>query len=242
MPTDSEGSKRVAAIVPAYNEQETLTDVLSVLKGTSLIDEVLVVSDGSTDQTVEICRTLGVKTLHLHHNRGKGMAMAVGVAHTSAPVLLFVDADILNLSDYLLGQLIEPVVDAEAGMNIGIRNRGALINTLHSITGPLLSGIRCLRREVFEAVPEEYLEGYAIETCLNWSARKLRARIATTVLYDLKHLVKEKKRGFGVGVRARFRMFRVVFVAYLALRWKRPHLRRPGGARLPEPELDYINW
>jgi len=106
MRRSSEGEIRVAAIVPAYNEEATLTEVLSVLKATPTIDEILVVSDGSTDRTVDIARSMGLRTIHLRQNQGKGRAMAIGVAHTDAEVLLFVDGDILNLTDDLLGRLI----------------------------------------------------------------------------------------------------------------------------------------
>ncbi len=241
MTYDNEPLPRVAAILPAFNEQETLTDVITVLKSTGSIQEVLVVSDGSTDDTVRISRSLGVRTIHLRQNYGKALAMAIGVAHTDAPVLLFVDGDILNLSEYLLGQLIEPVVSGRAEMSIGIRHRGWLIDAVHARTGPLLSGIRCLRREIFEAVPEEYLQGYTVETALNWACSQLGMRATTTVLCGLRHLVKERKRGLAAGARGRFEMFRAVFTAWLSLTAKRPGLRRPGTVRV-SPELDYINW
>lgn len=233
---------RVAAIVPAFNEAETLADVVSVLRGTRMIDEVLVVSDGSTDETVRISRSMGVKTIHLHQNYGKAMAMAIGVAHTEAPVLVFVDGDILNLSEYLLGQLIEPVVSERAAMCIGIRHRGWLIDFFHARTGPLLSGIRCLRRDVFEAVPEEYLKGFTVETALNWACRRLGLRTTTVVLCNLRHMVKERKRGLVAGAHARLEMFRAVFSAWLALCWKQPGLRNGGPSRHVRPQLDYINW
>ena len=233
---------RVAAIVPAYNEQETLADVITVLKATRMVDEILVVSDGSTDETVHVSRSLRTKTIHLRRNYGKAMAMAIGVSHTEAPVVLFVDGDILNLSEYLLGQLIEPVVSGSAEMAIGIRHRGWLLNWIHAHTGPHLSGIRCLRREIFEAVPEEYLQGYTVETALNWAGRQLGMRITTTVLCNLRHMIKERKRGLAAGTRDRFDMFAAVFSAWLALTWKRPGLRRGEPSRLARPELDYINW
>jgi len=233
---------RVAAIVPAYNEEETLADVITVLKATGLVDEILVVSDGSTDDTVHVSRSLRTKTIHLHRNYGKAMAMAIGISHTEAPVVLFVDGDILNLSEYLLGQLIEPVVSGSAEMAIGLRHRGWLLDWLHARTGPHLSGIRCLRREIFEAVPEEYLQGYTVETALNWAARQLDMRITTTVLCNLRHLIKERKRGVAAGARARLDMFAAVFSAWLALTWKRPGLRNGAPSRLARPELDYINW
>ena len=173
---------RVAAVVPAFNEQETLAEVLTVLKSTGHVDEVLVVSDGSTDETVEIARQLGVKTLHLRRNYGKALAMSIGVAHTDAEIVLFVDGDILNLSEYLLDQLITPVVEGEADMVIGVRHRGWLLDLIHRNFGPLLSGLRCLRREIFESVPEEYLKGYTVETALNWTCAQLGQRSETVVL------------------------------------------------------------
>ena len=234
---------RIAAIVPAYNEAETLAEVLKVLQATPLIQEVLVVSDGSTDDTVEIARSRGLRTIHLRHNQGKGMAMAVGVAHTDAAILTFVDGDILNLTADQLTQLIEPVLSGRSDMNVGVRDRGPALNDFQRRHGPLLSGIRCLRREIFEAVPESHLEGFAVETGLNWACGELGMRITTTVLHNLKHLVKEKKRGLVRGFRARMRMFAAVFGAYLVLRVKRPTLRRvvPHGQGL-QPELEYINF
>jgi glycosyltransferase involved in cell wall biosynthesis len=233
---------RVAAIVPAYNEQETLAEVLKVLASTPRIDEILVVSDGSTDQTVEIARAMGVKTIHLRKNHGKGKAMAVGVAHTGAPILVFVDGDILNLTHSMLEELIRPVLEGRSEMNVGIRNRGSLLNAIHVHFGPLLSGIRCLKREVFEAVPEEDVEGFAIETGLNWACEQLGGRITTTVFFHLKHLVKEKKRGLIQGAKARCEMFAAVFRAYLHLVWSRPGLGRPGNPHLLATELEYINF
>lgn len=244
MPSPSpQPTTRVAAIVPAFNEQETLAEVLSVLKSTSHVDEVLVVSDGSTDDTVDIARSLGVKTLHLATNYGKALAMSIGVAHTQAEIVLFVDGDILNLSEYLLDQLIEPVVEGNAEMVIGVRHRGWLLDLFHRNFGPLLSGLRCLRREIFDAVPEEYLKGYTVETALNWTCGRLGLRSETVVFHNLRHVVKEKKRGFSIGLKARYEMFKAVFLAWLALTWKRPGLRNAAGPSRPgQPVPEYINW
>jgi glycosyltransferase involved in cell wall biosynthesis len=235
-------SPRVAAIVPAYNEQVTLADVLAALRSVPAVGEILVVSDGSTDRTVEVARGMGVKAIHLRENHGKGRAMAVGVAHTAAEYLLFVDGDILNLTRGMLEGLLEPVLAGHSEMNVGIRNRGNFINSIHGELVPLLSGIRAMRRHVFEAVPEDHIEGFAIETELNWVCRERGYRVTTTVLHHLKHLVKEKKRGFVRGFIARFDMFWVVLTAYLSLRWQRPGLRRPPARAGVQAELDYINF
>lgn len=233
---------KVAAIVPAYNEAETIREVLQVLAATPRISEILVVSDGSTDQTVEIARSMGMRTIHLRRNQGKGMAMAVGVAHTDAEILTFVDGDILNLTTEQLDGLIEPVLSGRSDMNVGVRDRGPALNDWQRRHGPLLSGIRCLRREIFEAVPESHLEGFAIETGLNWACEELGMRITTTLLHNLKHLVKEKKRGLVRGFRARMRMFAAVFGAWAVLRVKPPALRNLSPSPPFQPELEYINF
>lgn len=238
---DSQATSKVAAIVPAFNEAATIAEVLAVLRRSPGIGEIVVVSDGSTDDTVPIARQAGVRTLHLRHNRGKATAMAAGVEHTEAPVLLFVDGDILNLQPRMIERLLAPVVEGRALMSVGTRSRGWLVDSIHRRTGPLLSGIRCLRREVFEAVPEPYIDGFCIETALNWACRSLGGRCATTTLHGLRHLVKEKKRGLLEGIRARVHMFLTVFRAWLRLRYERPGVRVPTGPRRLTPELEVID-
>ena len=243
MPTraPSRETARVAAIVPAFNEAATIAEVLSVLQKSNGVDEVVVVSDGSTDETVAIARQAGVRTLHLRENRGKATAMAMGVDHTEAPVLLFVDGDILDLRPAMIERLLKPVLTGRAMMSVGTRSRGFLIDSIHRRTGPLLSGIRCLRREVFAAVPERYIDGFCIETALNWACRSLGGRCATTTLHGLRHLVKEKKRGLLEGIRARVHMFLTVYRAYRRLRNEPPALRPVAAPRRLEPEMEVID-
>lgn len=235
-------TQRVTAIVPVYNEAETLADVIRALRATDLVDEILIISDGSTDGTLDVIREAGVRAIHLTSNAGKGVAMATGVAHTTTPIICFIDGDILHLTEALLRQLILPVTEGESDMNIGVRDRGALVNMVHRRTGPLLSGLRCLRREIFAAVPDPFLQGYRIETALNWACRRLRLVCTTTVLHNLEHRVKERKRGLVMGLLGRCYMFGAVFLAYLQLRFTPPRLEtgpRPGPAQL---ELEYINF
>lgn len=225
----------MSAVVPVYNEEHTLDGVLRALQQTEGIDEILVVSDGSTDGTADVARAMGVTVVELPENHGKGMAMAAGVAQTAAPAILFVDGDIVHLDPQVLRRLIEPVLAGELAMNVGIRHRGELLDAVHRRTGPLLSGIRCLRREVFESVPPDFLRGYRVETALNWVCDRLGLPVGTLVLYGLEHTLKEQKRGLMAGAAQRVAMFAAVFTAYLRLRMTDP-LPRPAGA-LPRPTL-----
>ena len=80
--TNQNGSTRfkptVAAIVPAYNEADTIGDILQVLLRCPDIDELIVVNDGSSDDTADIAASLGVRVVNLYPNRGKGGAMKAG--------------------------------------------------------------------------------------------------------------------------------------------------------------------
>jgi hypothetical protein len=68
-------------------------------------------------------------------------------------------------------------------------------------------------------------------------------RTTTLVMHNLRHLVKEKKRGVWRGMKARVRMFAAVFGAYLVLRFKPPVLRHSAsGQPIFHPELEYINF
>jgi len=206
----------ISAIIAAYNEEKTLAEVLGVLTKSPYIDEVIVVSDGSTDRTVEIARSFDVATISLRENRGKGYAMRMGVAYARHDVLFFVDGDMFNLTDEHIRRLVEPVLRDECDMNIGVRNRGPIRNFLHleMKVGPVLSGIRVMRRKVWDTVPLRYQERFKIEAALNFFCSRADYRQRQTVIYDLGHLIKESKRGLFPGLAARWEMSREVFLLH----------------------------
>ena len=95
-------SKGVSVVIPAYNEQDNvakcLTSVSSVIKKLKLDAEVIVVDDGSTDQTGEIARKFikkipNLKIVTNHPNRGYGAAFKSGFYNASLPWIAFIDAD-----------------------------------------------------------------------------------------------------------------------------------------------------
>jgi polyisoprenyl-phosphate glycosyltransferase len=206
----------ISAIIAAYNEEKTLAEVLGVLTRNHFIDEVIVVSDGSTDATVEIARGFDVTTIALRENRGKGYAMRVGVEYARHDILFFVDGDMFHLTDRHIASLVQPVLRAQCEMNIGVRNRGPIRNFLHlqMKVGPVLSGIRVMRRKVWETVPLRYQERFKIEAALNFFCSQAGYRQQQTVIYNLGHLIKESKRGLRRGLASRWEMTREVFLLH----------------------------
>jgi glycosyltransferase involved in cell wall biosynthesis len=206
----------ISAIIAAYNEEKTIAEVLTVLTRNRLIDEIIVVSDGSTDTTVDIARTFDVTTIALRENRGKGYAMRVGVEYARHDILFFVDGDMFNLTEDHIAALLRPVMRDECDMNIGVRNRGPLRNFFHlqMKVGPVLSGIRVMRRAVWDTVPVRYQERFKIEAALNFFCSQAGFRQRQTVIYNLGHLIKETKRGVLPGLTARWEMSREVFLLH----------------------------
>ena len=230
---------RTTAVIAAYNEEKTIADVLRALTASRLIDEVIVVSDGSDDRTVEICRSVeGVRTIALLENHGKGFAMAVGVANASNNVLFFCDGDMYNVTDEHIEALVTPVLRGECDMNIGIRDRGPFANFLHLKAKfcPVLSGIRVMRKEVFETVPAQYQARYKIEVALNCFCANTGHDQQHTVIYNLDHVKKETKLGFWRGVHARYEMYREVYLLlfdlYIFQTWR----------WMPRPELPVAEY
>ena len=231
----------ISAIIAAYNEEKTIAEVLTALTRNPLIDEVVVVSDGSTDATVEIARSFDVTTIALRENRGKGYAMRVGVDYARYDFLFFVDGDMFALTDRHIESLIRPVLSGECDMNIGVRNRGPIRNFFHlqMKVGPVLSGIRVMRREVWETVPVRYQERFKIEAALNFFCSQAGYQQQQTVIYHLGHLVKESKRGLWPGLTSRWEMSREVvllhFDLYVFATWTRDLAER----RTPLPAVEY---
>ena len=209
----------ISAIIAAYNEEKTIAEVLTALTGNRLIDEVIVVSDGSTDATVDIARTFDVTTISLRENRGKGYAMRVGVDYARFDVLFFVDGDMFNVTNQHIESLVRPVLRDECDMNIGVRNRGPIRNFLHldMKVGPVLSGIRVMRREVWDTVPVRYQERFKIEAALNFFCSQAGYRQRQTIIHNVGHLIKENKRGLFPGLTSRWEMTREVFLLHFDL-------------------------
>lgn len=163
----------VAAIVPAFNEEKTVGAVVKALKAARGIDEILVVSDGSTDRTAEVAAAAGARVLRLRENVGKGGAVKMGAAATRSDVLFLCDADFIGLAPAHVERLLAPVLEGRLAMCAGLRDRGPFLTRVIAHL-PLLSGERALKREVLDRVPRRFLEGFRLEIALNWCCRANR--------------------------------------------------------------------
>lgn len=108
------GEKKVSLVIPAFNEEKTLSYVIKQAQLVKEIEEIIVVDDGSKDKTGEISRNLGVEVVSHHENLGKGEALKTGIAHASGEIILFLDADLKNITDKKIRALILPILKNKA--------------------------------------------------------------------------------------------------------------------------------
>ena len=126
-----ENRPRVAALIAAYNESATIGPVVKTMADSGLFDEILVISDGSTDDTAPRARDAGATLVHeLPIKGGKGAAILHGLTHTDAPILFLADADLFGLEKKHLEAILNPVLEGQRVMNVGLRDRGRFFGML----------------------------------------------------------------------------------------------------------------
>ena len=198
---------KVAALIPAYNEQATIMDVLKTLKKVKKIDQIMVISDGSADRTAEVAHECNVEVIDLLDNRGKGGAIRAGLEFTDAEVLLLLDADLIGLTPKHIMQLIDPVLQGEVEMSIGIFEHGRMATDLAQKMTPFLSGQRALHRKLIDGVSELDLSRFGVEVALHTYTEEHNIPYQEVKLPDLSHVMKEEKMGFWKGLMARVKMY-----------------------------------
>jgi hypothetical protein len=222
--------RRVAVVIPARNESIRIGATVTAAKAIPLVDLVLVVDDGSQDQTRAKAQEAGAVVVRHSHNRGKAAALETGaaiiamrdVAPGPARLLLFLDAD-LGDTAAAAAPLIRPVASGDADLAIavlppqaGAAGFGAVVRLARKgiarATGfkprAPLSGQRCLTREAYEeATPLAH--GWGVEVAMTIDLLR-KGFTAVEVECDIRH----RPSGKSVrGVAHRAAQFRDVWMA-----------------------------
>lgn len=194
-----------AVIIPAKDEADRIGATVAAALGLPGVDLVVVVDDGSTDQTGRVAKAAGARVVRHSRNRGKATAMesgaeAVALLDDDKPRhLLFLDAD-LGETAGRAAPLIEPIRAGTADMTIAVfvnrvkrGGHGFVVRLAHDgikravgweATQPL-NGQRCLTREAFEAA-RPLAHGFGVETGLTIDLIRKGFRV-TEVPVDMAH-------------------------------------------------------
>ena len=194
----------ISCIIPAYNEEERIKDVIEAVKNSKLVDEIIVVSDGSTDNTYEISKKCNIdKVIQLEKNIGKGGAIMEGLKYAKGDIILLVDADLRGLTKENLENLIKPVLDGKADMTIG-SNIPFVMNKF--------SGLRCLKRFLLEDQGLGDIENlknskFNIENELNERAKRGNLKVLYVKMNGIRNVHKIKKYGLKEGLKRTIDMY-----------------------------------
>ncbi len=117
----------ITVLIPVYNEQKTIQEILRRVQATQVASEILIVDDGSVDGTREILSSLnGTDLVRVHNhskNQGKGAAIRTGVQLASGDVIIIQDADLeYDPRDYPI--LLKPIYENIADVVYGSRFLG----------------------------------------------------------------------------------------------------------------------
>lgn len=181
----------LSILIPAYNESEHIGATITALRTLPAVDEIVVVDDGSKDNTAWCAEKAGATLVIRQANAGKGAALRVALSASEGDVLLLLDAD-LGETAVQAERLLRPILTNEADMTIAtfpiIPGKGGGVGlvvrtarkgiyrlTGHTMQAPL-SGQRALRRELLHAVGG-FAEGWGVEIALTVGALRAGYRV-----------------------------------------------------------------
>jgi glycosyltransferase involved in cell wall biosynthesis len=113
---------KVCFLIPAYNEAATIGEVLERIARLGLETKVIVIDDGSTDDTAAIAEAAGATVIR-KANGGKGSAIRAGIEAAEGDIAVIQDAD-MEYDPVEVPELIEPIVRGAADVVFGSRLRG----------------------------------------------------------------------------------------------------------------------
>jgi glycosyltransferase involved in cell wall biosynthesis len=192
-------------VIPARDEARTIEGVVRPACAARGVGKVWVVDDGSSDDTAAAAEGAGAHVLRSFGRGDKALALATGVAASRAAVLVFFDGDILDATPAHFEALVEPVLTGSAELSCGLVDYGPLRNPLF-LRLPPITGLRAVRRSVFEAIPREKLRGFQVEIMINEVVARGGLPSSIRVLSGIDHVSKVKKNGWRAGSVDHFRM------------------------------------
>ena len=237
-------------VIPAFNEQATIRQILERVLASPFTAEVIVVDDSSTDSTAEIVRSVSDKRIRLlvqDHNQGKGAALRRGFAEATQPYVIVQDADLeYDPADY--ARMMEPLLHGRADVVFGSRFIGGdsrrVVYYWHSVGNRLLTTMSNVFTNInltdmetcYKAFKREVLASFTLEENRFGIEPEITAKVArggwriyeVGISYAGRTYAEGKKIGWRDGIRA-------IYCILLYSAWG-PRLQ----IRKAEPLVDWI--
>ncbi|MBU2960822.1 glycosyltransferase family 2 protein [Citreicella sp. C3M06] len=232
----------LSCIIPAFNEAPRIGAVLDAVLDHPLIHEIVVIDDGSSDDTAARAQAVALRAPHLRvirleRNGGKTRAVTRGIAEATSSHILLLDSDLLGLHHDELTALIAPVLEGRADASLSLRGNAPLV--WRGLGIDYISGERVMRRELLASRAEalQSLPKFGLEVFINglWIEQGLKIAVVRWpgVESPMKH---EKRGGWLMGLKADAAMLGDIFHTVTPLETLR-QVFRLRQRRVPGPGL-----
>lgn len=200
-------SKKLSVIIAAYNEEPRIGAVLSAVVEHPIVDEVIVVNDGSADKTADIVKQFNATLIDNERNMGKTMSVQRGVKAARNDIVMLLDADLVGLDEDSIIKLASPVLQGEVDWTLSLRKNS--FPYMKWVGVDWVSGERVLKKEYLEdpLIWSKPDIGFGLEVLMNKSLLDNSRSFQSIYLPNLKIINKAHKVGIIKGLAGEYKMF-----------------------------------
>lgn len=208
--------QKISCIVPVYNEGKRVAAVLKALIGHPLLDEVIVVNDGSTDDSEKVLKKIkGINLISYAKNKGKSHAVMTGMKKAKNDLLLMIDSDLVGLTAKDISSLVAPVLEGKADVAMTIRKNS--FDIFKKMGLDFVSGERIFSRKTIPSLSAiGKLTCFGLESHLNNLIVKNAMRLAIVNWKNVITPRKSVKFGYFEGTKRDLKMVMEI-INYLGL-------------------------
>ena len=197
----------VSVIIPAFNEEEPIGGVVREVSATKIPADIIVVDNGSTDQTANRAREAGARVVKAPRGYGRACAAGVAALRPESEIVVFLDGDGSDCPEFM-NQLVDPIVAEKYDFVIGSRTRGrreqGSMNLQQIVSGriagwlmSILYGVRYTDMCPFRAIRRAALEKLGMrEQTYGWNL-EMQMKAARAGLRILEVPVNHRRRAGG---------------------------------------------
>lgn len=194
----------ISVIIPAYNEEKTIGQVIDIINTSNKDCEIIVVDNCCTDNTAEVAKQKNAKVIGCDH-KGKGYAMEIGLKEATNEIVVYLDADILDYNKNLIDLLVDPLIEGKADFvkSTFERTKGGMVTEIS--TKPLLnilfpemypfseplSGMIAGKKSILEKI--EFEKDYGVDIGIIIDLTKMNVKIEEVnigKIENMSHLLK----------------------------------------------------
>ena len=191
---------KISCIIPVYNEGPRVLNVIKAVLASKVADEIIVVDDGSSDNTAELVSNsvkdiAEVNFITYHPNGGKSHAVKVGFEAAKNDYVMMIDSDLLGLDTVGLNALAQPVRDGIADVSISLRKNS--LGIYKALGLDFISGERVFKKDLIPDLSVlDTLTGFGLESYMNQVIIQKKLRIKVVYWPNVESPRKSVKMGW----------------------------------------------